>query len=139
MTTSTLHYDVTPTTARLLVDFYAAVGRGDLATAFELLSDDIEWRVHRPSPSAGTYHGKQELLDWFGRMAAPYEGTLRVSAPAMVANGQYGFVLVNESAERPAQISYTGVHAWQFADGKICRFESYYDESYSDFWSAQSV
>jgi ketosteroid isomerase-like protein len=99
----------------LLVQFYDAVDRGELRDALDLVSDDIEWRVHRPAPSAGTYHGKREVLDWFSRMATPYEGTLRVSAPAMVADGQYGFVLVHESAERPAPISYTGVHVWQFA------------------------
>jgi ketosteroid isomerase-like protein len=139
MTTSMLHDDVTTANRHLLGDFYDAVGRGDLATAFELLSDDIEWRVHRPSPSAGTYRGKQEVLEWFGRMAAPYEGTLRVNAPAMVANDRYGFVLVQESAERPAPISYTGVHVWRFADGKISQFESFYDETYSEFWSARPV
>ena len=119
--------------------FYDAVGRGQLPNAVDLVSDDIEWRVHRPAPSAGAYHGKQKALDWLSRMATPYEGSLRVSAPAMVADAQYGFVLVYESAERPAPISYTGVHVWQFADGKISRFESYYDESYTEFWSNRST
>lgn len=130
--------DVARANHALLVKFYDAVARGDLAAGFGLLGDDIEWRVHRPSPAAGTYHGKQEVQDWFGRMAAPYEGTLQVSTPAMVVDEHHGFVLVRESAERPAPVSYTGVHAWQFAGGKICRFESYYDESYIEFWSARS-
>ena len=95
--------------------------------------------MHRPAPSAGTYHGKQEVLDWFSRMATPYEGTLRVRARAMVADGQYGFVLVHESAERPAPTSYAGVHVWQFAGGKISRFESHYVESYGEFWSTRSA
>ena len=138
MTTSRTNAEAARANQRLLVEFYDAVGRGDLAAAFDLLSDDIEWRVHRPSPSAGIYRGKEEVLEWFGRMAAPYQGTLRVSAPGIVADGQYGFVLVQESAERPDPISYTGVHAWQFSGGEICRFESYYDQSYIEFWSTRS-
>ena len=88
---------------RLLVQFYDAVERGDLGFALDPVSDDVEWRVHRPAPSAGRYHGKQEVLDW-----------------------------AQESAERPAPVSYTGVQAWQFTEGKISRFESYYDESYTE-------
>jgi ketosteroid isomerase-like protein len=49
-----------------------------------------------------------------------------------------GFVSVRESAERPvAGLSWTGVHVWQFRDGKVARFESYYDDDYSGFWSTQ--
>jgi hypothetical protein len=27
------------------------------------------------------------------------------------------------------------VHPWDFRDGKCARFESHYDDAYTDFWS----
>jgi ketosteroid isomerase-like protein len=47
-------------------------------------------------------------------------------------------VSVRESAERPAGgLAWTGVHVWEFRGGQITRFESYYDDAYAEFWSAQ--
>jgi ketosteroid isomerase-like protein len=67
---------------------------------------------------------------------APYEGTLRVQVTAIVADDEHGFVAVRESAERPAKgLAWTGVHVWEFRNGNIARFESYYDDAYSAFWS----
>jgi ketosteroid isomerase-like protein len=72
-------------------------------------------------------------------MTAPYEGTLRVEVVAIVADDDHGFVAVKESAQRPSTgLAYTGVHVWDFPDGKIARFESYYDDTYTAFWSARS-
>ena len=36
-------------------------------------------------------------------------------------------------------LAWTGVHVWGFRDGKCARFESYYDDAYSEFWSARSA
>jgi ketosteroid isomerase-like protein len=69
-------------------------------------------------------------------MMALYEGTLRVEVLALLADEQHGAVRVAESADRPGDgVSYSGVHLWQFREGKVVRFESLYDESYTDFWS----
>ena len=70
---------------------------------------------------------------------APYEDTLRLEVATIVADDHYGFVAVTESAQRPsAGLTYSGVHIWGFRDGKRARFESYYDDTYADFWSARS-
>lgn len=45
-----------------------------------------------------------------------------------------------DRAERPGGgIAYTGVHLWDFRDGKCARFESHYDDAYTDFWSTRSA
>jgi hypothetical protein len=62
------------------------------------MSDDVQWRVHRPSPVAGTYTGIEEVLGFFPRMLALYEGTLQVEVNAIAADSGHGFVLVAESA-----------------------------------------
>ena len=70
----------------LLAKIYDRLGRGDFGPLVALLADDIEWRVHRPSPVAGTYRGEREVLGFFPRMLAPYEGTLRVQVRAIAAD-----------------------------------------------------
>jgi ketosteroid isomerase-like protein len=112
----------------LLAKIYDSLAQGEVGTLVASLADDIEWRVHRPSPVAGTYKGEHEVVGFFPRMLAPY--TLRVRVRAIVADTKRGFVSVRESAERPMKgLTWTGVHVWEFRDGKIARFESYYDDA----------
>jgi ketosteroid isomerase-like protein len=123
----------------LLAGIYDSLAQGDVGPLVASLADDIEWRVHRPSPVAGTYRGEREVLGFFPRMMAPYEGTLRVQVTSIVADDEHGFVSVREAAERPTTgLAWTGVHVWEFRGGKIARFESYYDDAYSEFWSTRS-
>ncbi len=124
----------------LLQTIYDSLGTGDVDPLVAAMAEDIQWRVHHPSPVAGTYRGIQEVLGFFPAMMAPYDGTLQVEVNAIVADTDHGFVLVKESASRPvADLSWTGVHVWGFRDGKCAWFESYYDDAYSDFWSARST
>ena len=119
-----------------LAAIYDAFSSGDIDTVMASLTDDVEWRVHRPSPVAGTYTGKDAVLDFFPKMMALYEGTLRVAVEAIAADDRVGFVKVRESARRPGTgVTYTGVHVWEFRDGRCSRFESYYDGGYFDFWT----
>ena len=72
-------------------------------------------------------------------MMAQYEGTLRVDVLAMLADDRYGLVRIAERADRPGEgVSYSGAHVWEFRDGRCARFESLYDDAYTDFWSARS-
>jgi uncharacterized protein len=116
---------------------YDAFGKGDMETVAATYTDDIEWRVNGPSPAAGTYNGKEAVFRFFEEMMGQYEGTLRVNVAAVVADDERGFVSVRESASRPAEVTYQGVHAWRFRDGKCAAFESFYDDAYYDFWQAR--
>jgi uncharacterized protein len=122
-----------------LAMLYDAFGQGDIETVMATLSDDIEWRVNGPSPVAGTYRGPEAVLAFFSRMMTQYEGTLQVDVVAMLADDHHGLVRVAERAERPRDgLAYSGVHAWEFRNGRCSRFESYYDDTYTEFWSARS-
>jgi uncharacterized protein len=116
---------------------YDAFGRGDMETVGATYADDIEWRVNGPSPVAGTYRGRDAVFEFFGEMMAQYEGTLSVEVTAMTADDEHGFVRVKETASRPAEVSYSGIHAWRFRDGRCAGFESFYDDAYYDFWAAR--
>jgi ketosteroid isomerase-like protein len=131
--------EFSPASGQALAGLYEAFAQGDIDTVISTVTDDIEWRVNGPSPVAGTYRGKEAVLGFFSRMMAPYEGTLRVDVVAMLADDHYGLVRVAERAERPGDgVAYSGIHAWEFRDGRCSRFESYYDDTYAEFWSARS-
>jgi ketosteroid isomerase-like protein len=124
---------------QLLARIYDTLAEGDVNTLMASLTDDVQWRVHRPSPVAGTYTGKEEVLGFFPAMMAPYAGTLQVQVTAIAADDHHGFVAVKESAQRPVEgLSWTGVHVWSFRNGMCARFESYYDDAYDEFWSGRS-
>jgi ketosteroid isomerase-like protein len=48
---------------------YAAFSRGDLDTALGLLADDVEWIVPGTSGISGSFHGTEEVLRLWERLA----------------------------------------------------------------------
>jgi ketosteroid isomerase-like protein len=48
---------------------FAAMDRGDMAWIDEHLADDVIWHVGGNSKWAGTYQGKQNVLEFFARQA----------------------------------------------------------------------
>jgi ketosteroid isomerase-like protein len=53
--------------ARLVREGFEAFERGDMETLNRLLSDEVVWHVGGNSKWAGTYEGKQNVLDFFMR------------------------------------------------------------------------
>jgi uncharacterized protein len=57
---------------RLVQNAYEAFGRGDMAALAEAMTDDVEWvdpGDPDDDPNAGTFRGKEAVLDWFGGLA----------------------------------------------------------------------
>jgi uncharacterized protein len=127
-----------PVSKEILERVYDAFGRGDMETVAAAYADDIHWHVNGPSPVAGTYEGRDAVFGFFERMMGQYEGTLRVEVTAIAADDEHGYVQVRESASQPDAVSYGGIHAWRFEDGKCAGFESFYDDAYYDFWASRS-
>ncbi|MDM0034869.1 nuclear transport factor 2 family protein [Variovorax sp. J22P271] len=52
---------------------YAAFGRRDIPALLELLADDVEWRFlaspETGTPYGGTCRGKQQVAEFFGKLA----------------------------------------------------------------------
>ncbi|HYZ68690.1 MAG TPA: nuclear transport factor 2 family protein [Mycobacterium sp.] len=63
---------------------YAAFSAGDLDTVMSLFDDDCEWVQPGQSAVSGTFHGKTEILEQFGRLA---EKGLTVELKQLVAEG----------------------------------------------------
>ena len=54
---------------------YDAFAKGDLAALSELIAGDATWHVLGVGPLSGTYHGRDEIFGFFGRLAEETGGT----------------------------------------------------------------
>jgi uncharacterized protein len=74
---------------------YEAFTTGDLDTVMSLFDDDVEWVQPGQSAISGTFHGKAEVMEHFGRMA---EKGLTVKLNQLVAEGDTVVALTEVSA-----------------------------------------
>lgn len=115
---------------------YDAFGRGEVNPLVEALADDIQFTVSGGSPVAGVYSGKAGVLVFFGKMGELYQGSLRLQVLDILASDSHGVVLTQESLEyRGRSVEFRSVHVWEFQNGKLHRFQTFYDDSYHRFWS----
>lgn len=97
---------------------YQAFSAGDLDGAFANMSDDIEWIVPGNSTISGTYHGKDEVLNFFIALA----GKSFVTEPEhFIADGDHVVVLTRTTADGQ---STEQADVLTFSDGKVVKFQS---------------
>jgi ketosteroid isomerase-like protein len=97
---------------------YRAFAAGDAAGAMENIDDSASWTVRGDSSLTGTYRGKQEIGELWGRLA---EKGLRVEAHDFLADGDKVVVLATasldgESSETADVLTYNG-------EGKLIAFD----------------
>ncbi len=103
---------------------YAAFGRGDAEGAMGAMDDSIEWTVRGDNALTGTYRGKQEVGEMWGRIG---EKGFRTNPHDFVAEGDKVVVLTTveldgESVESADVLTYN-------AEGKLVAFDSLSDET----------
>ena len=76
-------------------DGYEAFARGDAAGAMANISDSVEWVVGGDSAVSGTYHGKEEVGKFWGRLA---EAGFQNKPSEYIADGDKVAVLAVGSA-----------------------------------------
>ena len=124
--------------ANLLRRVYEAAGTGDLRPLFDVLADDVTWRDSSLGPLAGEYHGKDEVLAFFGKMMEVYAGTLRLEVHDILASDDHGVVLTRERGKTAGgPVSWTGTHIWTFRDGRCTEFVAMNDGVYNRFWATR--
>ena len=74
---------------------YAAFSAGDLDTVMSLFDDDCEWVQPGQSAVSGTFHGKTEIMEEFGRLA---EKGLTVKVKRLIAEGDTVVAITEVSA-----------------------------------------
>jgi len=102
---------------------YAAFSSGDLETVMNLFDDDIEWVQPGDSAVSGTFHGKAEVMEHFGRLA---EKQLTVKLERLIADGDTVVALTEVTAGGE-----TGRDADVFTirDGKTVQVRTFGDTS----------
>ena len=117
---------------------YEAFAKGDMATLSELLADDVTWHVDGAGPLNGTYHGRDEVFSFFGRLAEETAGTFRLDVHDVLANDEHAVVLCTQSASRGGKsIEVPVANVSHLRDGKLTEFWGATADVQAsiDFWS----
>ena len=118
---------------------YEAFSRGDIPAAMNAFADDILWHVPGRGPLSRDYHGRNEVLGFFGQVGALSAGTFRVQIDDVLTKGDHVIVLCTESASRGRRTwSSPQVHAWTMKNGKATVFHQYQGDQQTEdeFWAS---
>ena len=89
---------------------YEAFSRGDAQAAMQDLADDIEWVVAGNSAISGTYRGKQEVGQFWAKLAEK----------RFTTTPEHWF----SDEERVVVLTHTNTDVLTFRDGKVVKFQS---------------
>lgn len=118
------------TAKNTLESFYSAVAGGDVPTMLGLLADDIEWTEAAGFPYAGTYHGRQAVVDGVFTRVANDWSEFRTEPTHLVAEDDEAVGLGTYRGTHQGtgrSFSARFAHAVTVRDGKIVRFEQVVD------------
>ena len=79
---------------------YDAFATADLAALSELIADDVTWHAQGVGPLSGTYQGRDEVFNFFARLAEETGGTFRLDVHDVLANDEHAVALCTLSASR---------------------------------------
>lgn len=106
---------------------YAAFGQGNIATVLNNMATDIVWesRYTPDVPLHGTYHGKEQVATFFGKLSVL---DVQEFAPQkFLAKDDTVVVLGYEQVTaKPTGKAYKNawVHVWTLKDGKVAHVQS---------------
>ena len=98
-----------------------AFSTGDIETMMSLFDDNIEWVQPGDSAVSGTYHGKGELGQFFGRLA---EKSAAIAPRRFLADGDMVIVLSETTAGNETS---DVAQVLTLRDGKVVRAQVYPD------------
>jgi ketosteroid isomerase-like protein len=115
---------------QIVADHYAASDRKDLDGMLADLAPDAAWTEMQGFPYAGTYIGKQGVIDGvFKRIGADWDGftftldRLYDAGETIIATGKYSAKYRGTGKSFTCRVT----HIWQLAEGKVRRFEQFAD------------
>ncbi len=100
---------------------YEAFSRGDMAWMDDHMADDVIWHVGGNSKWAGSYQGKANVLEFFGRQAQAIGQPPTVDIHDVVGNDDHVITIGTASATGPDGSSAEWKYAqiFHFRDGKL--------------------
>jgi uncharacterized protein len=109
---------------------YEAMRTGDIPGALATLAADVEWTEAAGFPYAGTYHGRDEVLDRvFARLGGEWDGFAAVPETVIAGGDQVAALGTYSGTYRKTGRAFTAryVHWFTVTDGLIARFEQVCD------------
>jgi ketosteroid isomerase-like protein len=103
---------------------YDAFSKGDFAALDELFAADIRWHEPAGNQLSGDYQGRIAVYEFFGRLAAHTENSLRIDLRSVLADDETAVAIVEISARR-------GERSFQVTNAHIFRFEG---DQVAEFW-----
>lgn len=105
---------------------YAAIAAGDLETVLSLYDDDIELVMPGNSTISGTYRGKEELTEFYAKVA---EHPYTLTPSRFLADGDVVVVLSQVTAGGE---SAPGADVYTFRDGKVVKAQNFGDTAMAE-------
>lgn len=117
---------------------YEARARGELSALEELFHEEIVWHVPGRSAIAGTYRGRDAVIEYSRRRQELVGGTFKIMVDDILANDQWALVIATGHAERHGQTHEWRAHGlYRFRDGKIVECHLLPEDQYAfdEIWS----
>lgn len=114
----------------IIAAHYAAGANGDLEGMLAPMADDMQWTEMAGFPTAGTYHGRDEITEKvFKVMEDDWDGFAVImdefleSGDSVVAIGHYSGT--NRKTGKAMRVRVA--HRWRLRDGQAVGFEQFVD------------
>jgi ketosteroid isomerase-like protein len=117
---------------------YNAFLTGDMEGMGALMSDDIVWHAPGNNPLSGTYRGKEEVFEFFGKIAELSDGPMQMDIHDVLANDDHAVALLTVTASRAGKtLNGRAVHTMHVADGQLTEFWNFPEDQAAgdEFWS----
>jgi uncharacterized protein len=81
-------------------EYLTLLGQGELDKLGDFYTDDVVWHVGGDHALAGTYRGRDALLDYFARVRELTDGTLRVEPEEILTSDKHTVMFSRTTAQR---------------------------------------
>src|SRR5215471_4092417 len=124
----------------IIREAYAAFGRGDLDGYLRHCAADWAFNIAGAGAIAGTYRGRDGLLELAGKAMATTNGTFTEEVEDVLANDHHGIVLARHRFTRDGKPrEYRTVHVYTIHDGMLgeCYEHPRDQNAFDDAWGAK--
>ena len=117
---------------------FDAYARKDIASAQDLLADDVTWHFAGRHPFSGDYTGKDTVQEVWSKRRKLTGGTLNYEVHDVLANDDHVVSLLSNKAERDGRsLEWKSVSVYHMKDGQIAEAWDHNEDQHAvdEFWS----